>query len=232
MTDVSFKAMGCDIRLIGDGVDRARRWLEDYEACLSRFRPDSELSRLNADPRVTVPASPLLRHAIGAAQWAARRTGGLVDATLGAWRQVKVGERTITRPPGTRFDTGGTGKGLAADHLARMIGGTADCAGDVRVVGTQEVHVIHPLSGECCQVLRITDGAVATSGNDRRPGHLIDPRTGRPAATGIVTATALAPTALEAEALAKAALLTADPARLTHGGVLVRDDGDVEVVRP
>ena len=55
--------------------------------------------------------------------------------------------------------------------------------------------------------LTLTDGAAATSGVTRRGWHLIDPSTGRPARTGIVQATALAPTALEAEVRAKAALL-------------------------
>jgi thiamine biosynthesis lipoprotein len=276
MTDITFPAMGTDVRLIGEGVDRARAWLERYEAALSRFRPDSELSRLNADPRPRVPASALLRTAIRAALWAARRSGGLVDPTLGdaivragyrdsfasqepdtgespqcpartgpaspshAWRRVSVTGDAVRRPPGVVLDTGGTGKGLAADQLAWMIGGTADCGGDVRVIGRRDVQVLHPLTRECCQVLRITDGAVATSGIDRRAWdtadgpahHLLDPSTGRPAWTGIVSATALAPSALEAEALAKAALLSGSARPLTHGGVLVHDDGDVEVVRP
>jgi thiamine biosynthesis lipoprotein len=51
-----------------------------------------------------------------------------------------------------------------------------------------------------------------------------------------VTVTALAPTALEAETLAKAALLsgprTGGELLVEHGGVLVHDDGDVELVGP
>ena len=53
--------------------------------------------------------------------------------------------------------------------------------------------------------------AMATSGatyqhfdyNDRKLGHLLDPRTGRPA-EGVALATAFAPTAAEADALATA----------------------------
>jgi thiamine biosynthesis lipoprotein len=87
----------------------------------------------------------------------------------------------------------------------------------------------------------VTDGAVATSGLDRRlwqrpdgtyAHHLLDPSTGEPAWTGLIAATALAPTALEAEALAKAALLSG-PQRARRvlaagGGILVHDSGDVE----
>jgi thiamine biosynthesis lipoprotein len=274
MDDVAFRAMGTEVRLIGTNLDAARAWLERYEAALSRFRPDSELSRLNADPRTTVPATRLLRAAVRGALWAAQRTDGLVDPTLhdalvragyarslagvapaplrqalaaaparraatgsDRWRAVRVGETTIHRPPGLALDTGGTGKGLAADHLARLVGGTADCGGDVRVIGAQEVHVRHPLTAETCERIVITDGAVATSGIDARlwhttaggyAHHLLDPGTGEPAWTGLISVTALAPTALEAEALAKAALLSGDRRRLRHGGLLVHDDGDVE----
>jgi thiamine biosynthesis lipoprotein len=63
--------------------------------------------------------------------------------------------------------------------------------------------------------------------------HLIDPSTGEPAWTGVVQATAVAPTAVEAEALAKAALLSGPDAglrKLEHGGgVLVMDDGTVRL---
>ena len=53
MTDLTFDCMGTDIRLlVADDAtaDACREFLEDFEADLSRFRPDSELSRLNAAP--------------------------------------------------------------------------------------------------------------------------------------------------------------------------------------
>ena len=66
--------------------------------------------------------------------------------------------------------------------------------------------------------------------------HLLDPATGAPAWTGLISVTALAPTALEAETLAKAALLSGPDRRAgmlaTYGGLLVHDDGDVEAVGP
>ena len=65
-----------------EAAESARRFIDDFERALSRFRPDSELCALNDDPRETVPASDLLRRAIAAGLWAARRTDGLVDPTL------------------------------------------------------------------------------------------------------------------------------------------------------
>jgi thiamine biosynthesis lipoprotein len=66
----------------GWAVERGRQALLDAHRALSRFDPDSELSRLNRDPRNEVPASPLLRRVVAAALTAGLRSGGLVDATL------------------------------------------------------------------------------------------------------------------------------------------------------
>ena len=86
------------------------------------------------------------------------------------------------------------------------------------------------MDDEVLTELTLTDGAAATSGVTRRGRHLIDPGTGRPARTGIVQATAMAPTALEAEVRAKSALLAGPAAARRpspHGGLLVLADGEV-----
>ena len=158
-----------------------------------------------------------------------------------AWRLVLVDDEdgTIARPPGLRLDLGGSAKGFVADRAAALLGApcAVDCGGDMRVRGAHEVRVAHPFGGEPAAVIALSDGAVATSGVDARlwgraHHHLLDPATGVPAWTGVVSATALAPTAAEAEALAKAALLSGPGAGLEllarhGGGVLVLDDGDV-----
>lgn len=63
-------------------AEQARRSLLDAHDRLSRFIPDSELSRLNRDPRMQVPATPLLRSLAAAVAVAGANSGGLVDATL------------------------------------------------------------------------------------------------------------------------------------------------------
>src|SRR6202795_2006443 len=50
----------------------------------SRFREDSELSRLNASPDREVTVSPLLAQAIAAALRGAELSGGAVDPTVGS----------------------------------------------------------------------------------------------------------------------------------------------------
>ena len=90
--DLTFDAMGCEVRLLvgeplpgsppaGHAAELGRLFIQRFEAALSRFRRDSELTALNEDPRAEVPASPLLRNAVRAGVWAAERTGGLVDPT-------------------------------------------------------------------------------------------------------------------------------------------------------
>ncbi len=173
------------------------------------------------------------------------------------WREIEIDHRagTIRRPAGVRFDTGGIGKGLAADAVAhrlrRYTRYVVDCGGDIAVggVGGQLdpflIEVEHPLTGECVHRLRIGRGGVATSGLNvriwRRPDgtfahHLLDPSSGEPVWSGLIGATALAPSALEAETLSKMALLSGpDGARAAlaeHGGVIVHDDGDVELIGP
>jgi thiamine biosynthesis lipoprotein len=303
--DVTFKSMGCDVRLIvGDPLDPAapgpaeavadaRAWLEDFDHRLSRFRPDSELCKLNADPRWAVPASRLLRATVAAGLWAAEESGGLVDPTLvgeleaagyttsladaepaplaealrvapprraaqpaaaARWRAVVVDDDAgvIRRPPHVRLDSGGAGKGLAADALAHRLAGysrvAVDCGGDVRVAGPSTyagpfaVEIEHPLTREPVHSLELCDGAIATSGLGTRiwrtptgfAHHLIDPATGAPAWTGLVSATAIGRTALEAETLSKTALLSGpvQARRILRrfGGAIVRDDGELELI--
>jgi FAD:protein FMN transferase len=166
------------------------------------------------------------------------------------WRELRVEGQTLVRPPGLRLDSGGLGKGLFADLAADMLvdheSFAIDCGGDLRLGGasgaTRTVDVASPFDDTMLHSFDLAGGGVATSGIGKRSWldpngapahHLLDPVSGRPAFTGVVQVTALAPTALAAETLAKAALLSGpDGARrwLPHGGVVVLEDGSHEVV--
>ncbi|HEY6760271.1 MAG TPA: FAD:protein FMN transferase [Baekduia sp.] len=171
------------------------------------------------------------------------------------WQALGVDRHagTIRRPIGATLDSGGIGKGLAADLVARRLVGLryiVDVGGDLALGhgggGHHDVTVTHPLTGAPAHVLRIDGGGVATSGIHRRmwvdnrtgapAHHLLDPRTGRPAWTGLLAATAVGRSATEAETLAKTAYLKGPRgARATLaalGGVLVHEDGAVEVIPP
>lgn len=275
----------------GEAAQLAARALLSWHSRFSRFTADSELSRLNADPRASVPVSPLMARLVSVVSLAASATGGLVDATMvdaieaagyaggprdplrlgqalaaapprrparpdvrARWRSVELDlERNIvTRPPGVKLDSGGLAKGLFADLLAAQLAGhlsfALDCGGDLRVGGDgglpRTIEVESPFDGSTLHSFSSASTGVATSGIGRRlwrdefgspAHHLLDPSTGRPAYTGVVQATALAPTAVLAEVYAKAAVLSGiDGAerRLRHGGVVVLEDGSHRVVEP
>lgn len=296
----TFDALGseCGAWVIGEsaagsaeqGAEMVERCLRRWHAQFTRFAPDSELSKLNDDPREVVEVSAMMARFVAAALAAATRTRGLVDATLlgeieragyatdlgpptlslaetlrraparapasaraeGRWQSVRLAGRTVTRPVGVRFDSGGIAKGMFADllgeTLSRAQSYAVDCGGDLRVGGvgglTRRVEVIAPTGERVLHAFELREGAAATSGIGKRSWldaaglpahHLLDPASGRPAYTGIVQATALAPTATEAETLSKAAVLSGPAgarAWLPHGGLLVFDDETYAVVEP
>ncbi len=276
------------------------RFLRNFDRRLSRFRPDSELSALNANPAETVAVSPLMFRFLRSAIDAAERSDGLVDPTLlsaveaagyresragvsplpiaevlavgnsavpagpnpeAPWKSIKLDrdDRTVTRPPGLMIDSGGSGKGLAADMVAELWQqllpeGTSyivDCGGDMRVgpqsAGSAPYEIGVKTSPAPARELKLTlsGGAVATSGIGNRSWldgegrvahHLIDPSTGKPAWTGIASVTAIGDTALQAETIAKTALLSGAPRARTllaeRGGVMVDFDGVVTPLNP
>ena len=82
MNELAFPCMGTTVRLLAEQpLEPVRAGVERLAGRLTRFDPASELCALNADPRVEVPASPLLRRAVQAALLGARRTGGLAEPT-------------------------------------------------------------------------------------------------------------------------------------------------------
>jgi thiamine biosynthesis lipoprotein len=350
----SFACFGgtCTIHADARITALARTRLLEWHQRFSRFLPDSELSRLNRDPRPAVPVSPTMAKLVEAIIDAGEATGGLVDGTLageivaagyatdlaapvpldvalalaplrrpagpsalGGWKRLRLEHGVLHRPPGVEIDGGGLAKGLFADLIAvgielapaetvatlQLSGGGAarirfalpggdaprfaeaghrdrrralpasavgeaafadggaaarsrgvgerreyaiDCAGDLRISGpAREVHVANPFGGEPVHTFMLGDAGIATSGIGRRSWladglpahHLLDPATGRPAFTGIVQATAIAPTAAEAEWRAKAAVLAGPEnaeAWLPHGGALVLDDETTRVIAP
>lgn len=301
-----FAAMGTDVNLWVDAGagERAKAaliaadaFLHGFDRSLTRFSPDSELSRLNAAEAREVAVSPLLTRMVEAARGAAESSGGLVDPTLlteieeagytqtlyraapaplvealtavhthrparphptAAWREIEVdAERSVvSRPPGMRIDSGGVGKGLAADMVAEMWHGTLppgtgfviDCGGDLHFGRAADgraydVAVDVPFLDGGNLSLSITGGGVATSGIGRRiwrradgsyAHHLLDPARGEPAWTGVVSVTAIGHGALHAETIAKTALLSGpEGARellAPLGGALVLAAGGVEIV--
>jgi thiamine biosynthesis lipoprotein len=163
--------------------------------------------------------------------------------------------QTIQLPAGVHLDFGGIAKGWAAHQAMsrlREIGpALMNCGGDIAISGPLldgspwEVGVYKPFDRESgyVEMLFFREGCgVASSATDRRRWmqgdqvrhHIIDPRTGESAVSDVVSATVVAPTAVEAESAAKSILirgsldgldwLEANPAL---AGLLILEDGEV-----
>ncbi len=164
-------------------------------------------------------------------------------------RAVEVaGERVRLLVNGMALDLGGIAKGYALDQAAAAMkragadGGVLDLGGNLLVFGDgpgHEVGIVDPGQPDAVALtIPLPGGAVATSGQYERYitvdgkayGHILDPRTGRPAPAGI-SATVLAPQAITADALATAVVVMGAEAGLAmleklpevEGVVITRD---------
>jgi thiamine biosynthesis lipoprotein len=140
--------------------------------------------------------------------------------------QTESRTRTIHLPYDCHLDFGGVAKGWAAHQAARRLkpyGSTlVNAGGDIAITGRKSdgswwsVGVANPGNpSNNLEVLKLGRCGVATSGTDyrrwKRDGlwqhHIIDPRTGFPAVTDILSATVVAPDVMEAEMNAKVAVI-------------------------
>lgn len=128
--------------------------------------------------------------------------------------QVRTGAAWLA--PGAAIDLGGIAKGWIADRAVERMGpnSVANCAGDLMAIGPGPGST----GGEGWpvgfggQTLLLYEMAAATSGTAKRrwgdgQHHLIDPRTGRPAASDLTEVSVLAQSGSDAEVLAKAAFM-------------------------
>lgn len=163
----TFRAMGTGVELMLDAgpqqdamglLMRAQTEIHRLEALFSRFRADSELSRLNAAGSMRVGGDMLRLTRVALAE--RERTGGrfdptVHDAVVGAGYDrtfedvpaassrppaaarcggdVRIDERasTVTLGPGVHLDLGGIAKGYAAERVADLMAGGGPCLASV-----------------------------------------------------------------------------------------------------
>lgn len=191
-----FGSMGCEI-VVGGATPSETRAIEVLFAArdrtFSRFRADSELSRVNATggPRLV---SDEFASAVNVALAAAAASDGLVDPTLGAslaacgydrdfadlderaespsrgratpgrWRSVRLTGRLLTVPDDVELDLNGVVKALTVDAALGRIAGPGFVSAGGDLATRGPVNVAVP-GGDVVQVLA---GGVATSGSVRR----------------------------------------------------------------
>jgi thiamine biosynthesis lipoprotein len=163
--------------------------------------------------------------------------------------------------PDVRLDVNAVAQGYSVDVIARMLeaAGITDhlveIGGEIRAKGRKKdgsawkVGIDTPSEDgnperELALSIELKDRSMATSGNYRksveidgqRLAHTIDPRTGYPALTDVLSATILAPDAATADAYATACMVmglsrckTFVEADTTLKAVLIYDDGGMKV---
>jgi thiamine biosynthesis lipoprotein len=187
--------------------ERAVAAIEAAEDRLSTWRDDSELARLNSGQ--AVPLSPALAADLEEAQRCREETDGAFDPAVGrlvqAWGLRSGGRRpdpeelrkvveSIRERTDLVLEEGGFGKGAGLADAMRALGAVTrawlDLGGQTVVLGRWDIPVADPRFRERPVVaLTIDGGSVSTSGNSERGivvdgerlGHILDPRSGRPA---------------------------------------------------
>ncbi|MBP5662560.1 MAG: FAD:protein FMN transferase [Clostridia bacterium] len=224
-------------------LDEARVCLEVFEASGGALDPTvgvlTALWRIGLDD-ARVPDESEITAALA-----------LVDAS-----RMRLTDTELTVGEGQKADFGAVGKGYACD-LAQAYLADTSCRGAVVSVGgsllfwgsgasqTWTAAIRHPFDPKAyAGTLSLTGGFVSTSGDYERVlktdegafAHILDPKTGHPAQSGLSSVTVIARTGALSDALSTACfVLGKDKARelLTRfdaQGVLIAQDGAVTLV--
>jgi thiamine biosynthesis lipoprotein len=291
----SFEALGTtaavtvpDAEALPAALEIVQDELRRIDETCSRFRDDSELTLLNRSAGRPFASSPLLLEALGVALYAAARTDGDVDPTVGrslgalgwdadftvvvarrgqvprmrivpaaGWQRVRLDRArgTVRIPAGVEIDLGATAKALAADRCARRVheatgqSALVNLGGDIALAGpapdggwpirvTDDHRSTASAEG---QTIALAAGGLATSSTTVRRWraggeevhHIVDPRSGAPAAEVWRTVSVAAGSCVEANSASTAAIVRGEQAVawLERAGLparLVRQDGTTE----
>ena len=206
--------------------------LRSVDRVFSTYRSNSEVSLLRRGALPRGLASQQVRDVLDLCEQARTLTGGHFDAEL-------------PQPDGSRLlDPSGLVKGWAVERAARgldrldgldwLVNAGGDVLGRATRGPAWQVAVEDPRDRtRVLGVLPLRDGAVATSGTAARGQHILDPRTGRPAAEHVLSATVVGPSLTWADVLATGAFVegAASLARIhaldTYEALLVLADGQL-----
>ncbi len=241
-------------------LDELERTAFHLQSLWSRFLKDSDITRLNNAEGATVTVNPLTAKLVTEMLAAHKVTDGEYDPTIlpklvaegyavsrvdasnvtllpasARWpidpSGTVIDGNTVTLPIGVTLDSGGIGKGIAADIMMTMaiergaLGALVEMGGDVRIGGTPpdgthwRIGIEDPYVEErSIARVNLLDGAVATSSTLKRVwekdgksvNHLIDVHTGEAMTTSVVTVSVIAVSAGIAEVITKAGFTRSD----------------------
>ena len=201
MESLTFNALGGECELYGVGIDagaleRAQTWITRMHERLTRFEPNSELSRLNASRGGWFAVSPELEALLRESLRAFDLSDGLVNVAVlpallaaGYTRDFEAGPTASTSAPrirplpevlhlrpgearltdGAGLDLGGIAKGWLADRLAKDLGENVlvNLCGDLYARGGGSTGEGWPV-GFGDKTLLLKDLGAATSGTTKR----------------------------------------------------------------
>jgi FAD:protein FMN transferase len=213
----------------GQAAQAAFDLLDSLEACLSRFRTNSDIAR-------TAQLSPGEKMRLSQPAFACLEIAKRMElATRGAFCPTPAALKTQTSLPGwdllprelsivclsgrLEFDLGAIGKGFALDRMAQLLR-EWDCPSFLLVAGGSSILAGAPpprAPGWSCglgednasQRFFLTDASLSGSGLAAQGAHILDPRTGR-AASRQNRAWVLADTAAESDALSTAGMVLSE----------------------
>lgn len=126
------------------------------------------------------------------------------------YQKIKLNGQTVTIPENMQIDLGAVGKGYTGDLLAEILkengisSALLDLGGNIQTIGKKsdgsdwKLGLRSPFDEGTFAVLEVSDCAVITSGGYERYfvgddgetyWHILDPKTGKPAQSGLVSAT-------------------------------------------
>lgn len=193
-------------------IDALWAWFQRVDDLFSTWRDDSEICRLARGALTLAETSPEVPVVLELCEQMKLTSNGAFDIAFAA------DTRVVRRPGSSAIDPTGIVKGWAVDRAAGLlsVAGASNfsinAGGDVLVRGRPEPRAVwrigiqHPWQRDkTAAIVGLTDGAVATSGDYERGGHVVDPRSGRPA-MGLVSVTVVTSTLTSADGYATAAL--------------------------